>query len=89
MVYGAAGFDDEVFEKEVNFWDGDLKAGDGYILDAIDEKRDEDVNGIMNQFLVCGCMERGEDIEYLFRRSDKLGDVHISDNRIKGYLHLF
>ena len=48
LIYGAAGFDDEVFEKEVDLRDGDLKAGDGHILNALDEKRDEDVDGILN-----------------------------------------
>ena len=89
LVYGAAGFDDEVFEKEVDLRDGDLDTGDRYILDAINEKRNEDIDGILNQFLVCGCIDRGEDIEYLFGSGDKLGDVLISENGIEGYLHLF
>ena len=36
LIYGAAGFDDEVFEEKIDFRDGDFHAGDGYVLDAVD-----------------------------------------------------
>ena len=89
LVYGAAGFDDEIFEKEVDLRDRNLKAGDGYILDAVNEQRDEDVDCIVNQLLICGCMERGEDLEDLFGCSDKVGDILVSKNGIESCLHLF
>ena len=63
VVDGAAGFDDEVFEEEIQFRDGYLEAGDRDVLDCLDEEGDEDMDGVVDELFVCGGVERGEDVD--------------------------
>ena len=88
VVDGFAGLKDEVLEEEVDFGGGDFEAGDGDVLDGLDEEGDEDVDCVADKVRVCVLVLGGEDVEDLGRRLDELGDVLILGDGVEGLLRL-
>ena len=88
VVYGPARFDDEVFEEEVEFGDGDFEAGDGDVLDRLDEEGDDDVDAVAYEVFVCGGGGRGEDGDDFASGGDELRDVWVREGGVEGFLGL-
>lgn len=88
VVDGVAGLDDEVFEEEVQFRDGDFEARDGYILDGLDEERDEDVEGVFKEFRIGYIVDRGKNGYDLGACFNQFGDVGVFDGGFEGYSNL-
>ena len=44
LIDGAARFDNEIFQEKINFWDGYFNKEDGYILDYLNQKRNESMS---------------------------------------------
>lgn len=88
VVDGAAGFEDEVFKEEVDFWDGDFNPGDGDILDRLDEKGKENVDGVVEEFMIGCCVAGNEDVDDFTTCGDESGDVGVFDHGAKRNLGL-
>ena len=88
VVDCAAGFDDEVFEKKVDFRYGNFDTGNRNVLNGLDKEGYENVDGIGKELMVGYCVDRGEDVNDLGGGTNQSGDIGILKDGVEGSLGL-